>query len=54
MFGLGAQEILLLACCATVPLLAAALAFAVVRLSARNTSRDESGTAMDSDDPNHS
>ncbi len=52
MFGLGGQEILLLACCGVVPLAAAAIAFAVGRLSARPTTRDDSGPATDYDDPN--
>lgn len=54
MFGLGGQEILLLLCCGAVPVFAVVLAFAVVKLSARNATRDDSGTTMDYDDPNHS
>ena len=52
MFGLGGQEILLLGCCTVVPLAAVGLAFALGRLSARKTTRDDSGTTTDFDDPN--
>ncbi|MBP3960764.1 hypothetical protein J8F10_36550 [Gemmata sp. G18] len=40
-FGLGGPEILILVCCATVPVGAAGIAFAVIRLSAQKAKRDD-------------
>lgn len=51
MFGIGAQEILFLLCCAGVPLTAVALVFAVLRLAARGRA-GASGTVTDFDDEN--
>ncbi|VTR96440.1 unnamed protein product [Gemmata massiliana] len=43
-FGLGGPEILLLACCATVPAVAAGITFAVIRLSAPKAKRGANET----------